>query len=71
MPLKTEHVCTECGSERTHLVQKRVPHKNARRRTVAAMWYQCLDCWHKFHGVTVGDNGILPAGVKRREGYIE
>lgn len=71
MPLKTEHICTKCGSERTHLVEKRVPHKEKKRRTVAAGWYECLDCWHKFHGSTANDNGILPAVVEKWEGYFE
>jgi len=71
MPLATEHICTKCGSERTFPVSKRVPHKETSRRTVAASWQQCMDCWNKFHGSTAGDNGVLPAGVKEREGYIE
>ncbi len=71
MPLKTEHVCTECGSERTHEVKARVPHKETSRRTISASWYQCKDCWAKFNGSTMLNKGVLPALVKPREGYIE
>jgi hypothetical protein len=71
VPLKTEHICTECKGERTFQVIKRVPHKETSRRTVSASWWQCMDCWNKFHGTTALDKGILPAGVKPRKGYIE
>ncbi len=65
---KTEEVCPVCGSERVHYCAARVSIKSG-SGTVAAGWWVCLNCWHKFNGATDdrrGKRGVLPATVKRR-----
>jgi len=56
--------CPECGSSRTHYEKRRVP--RLKGGYTQSGWHVCLDCWFKW-GATNKADGVLPAGVKRRE----
>ena len=58
--------CPECGSDRVNYVARRVPLASSEGTTQAGYW-QCRDCWAKYHGAVDDSDGVLPAGVQAIE----
>lgn len=61
--------CPVCGGRRVHRTVARMSY---RIEGVGTQWYHagyytCLDCWHRWDGITDPPGLTLPAGVIARE----
>ena len=59
------NTCPECKGGRI----KRDTHRvRSNGKLVGVGWYVCLDCWHKWDGVTQDDSPLTVPGVVPRRG---